>query len=206
MLYFALVAVALGVGIGLARGGRPQNLLALPFRGLWVPALALAAQGVVFAHPAGTEMEAIVGPAHMLTYGLLLLAVLLNRRLPGMPLIALGVLLNALVIGANGGAMPVAAPALERIGASGAVEHLLAAGRRQKSVLMTDHARLAVLGDWIPLAPLRTVISPGDVAIGLGGMLLVARGMGFARAASTHSVDTRAALENTQDTCSSTRE
>ncbi|MGH3664575.1 MAG: DUF5317 domain-containing protein, partial [Egibacteraceae bacterium] len=90
-----------------------------------------------------------------------------NRFLPGMPLIFAGFALNAAVILANGG-MPVDRDALEAV-VSGA-----AAFEPGKHRLLAPGDPLPWLADVIPLRPLRTVVSAGDVVLAAGVAVLVA--------------------------------
>jgi hypothetical protein len=103
------------------------------------------------------------------------LFLLRNRALPGVPLAALGLALNALVVTANG-AMPVSAWAADRAGvplgpivAGGDPRHRLAGGG----------TAFAVLGDVIPVpVPVwPEVVSLGDALIAAGLGLLVVSGM-----------------------------
>jgi Family of unknown function (DUF5317) len=87
-----------------------------------------------------------------------------NRRVPGMPLAALGAALNLLAIAANGGVMPATPAALAAAG--------LPVGEPgfENSAVVAD-PRLAFLGDVfaIPASwPLSNVFSVGDVLIGVG--------------------------------------
>jgi hypothetical protein len=177
MLYLGLLAVALGFALGLARGGRIGNLLHLPTRWLWLALIPLALQVGLFLTPLGTWLGAWLGPVHTASYVLLLIPVLLNLALPGMRLIALGLVFNALVIGANGGFMPVAPEAMHAAGIGARLEVLESLGRIQKSILMTEDSRFALLADWIPLPVLGRVISPGDVVLMIGALWLISVGM-----------------------------
>jgi hypothetical protein len=109
----ALVLVGL-IGVML-RGGRLAALAELRPRLIGVAVAAFAVQVVVVnVLPGGSrDVHAIV---LMGTYGVLALIVVANLRVPGLPLIGLGGLLNALAIVANGGVMPAARGALRMAG------------------------------------------------------------------------------------------
>jgi hypothetical protein len=95
-----------------------------------------------------------------------------NWQLAGMPLIALGLLLNAVVVGLNF-AMPVSLEAAARAGLAPEELHL---GDDPLHEAAGPGTRLGLLGDQIPVAlPWRPqVVSPGDVLIAAGvGLLLV---------------------------------
>jgi hypothetical protein len=178
-LLFLLVAGA-GVAVGLARGGNLRALRNPGVRSLRLGLAALAVQALVVVLP----LRAIGLP---LALGAVLLmaalAVLLgvaraNGRLPGMPLFALGLLLNLLVVLANFG-MPVPATTLERAGIT--VEQPAPDRPDAKHVLERGGTRLAVLGDRLAVRPLRTVTAFGTV-IELAGLFLLlqhlVRGLG----------------------------
>lgn len=97
-----------------------------------------------------------------------------NRRVPGMPVLGLGLLANAAAMVANGGIMPARAAALERAG--------LAAdpGGFVNSAVVTD-ARLAFLGDVLVVPagwPLANVYSAGDLLIAAGILIAFHRATG----------------------------
>lgn len=58
---------------------------------------------------------------HLATLGLLLAVAWRNRRLPGLQLLAVGLLLNLAVIAANDGSMPLAPETLQAAGQSEAI-------------------------------------------------------------------------------------
>ena len=101
---------------------------------------------------------------HLATYVLAAAFLWLNRRVPGLLVLAAGALSNALAIAVNGGTLPASAQALERAGRATEVT-----GFPNSGVLAEP--RLAFLGDvfavpaWVPFA---NVFSVGDVVILLG--------------------------------------
>ncbi len=99
-----------------------------------------------------------------------------NRAVAGTPLVAAGLLLNVVVVIANG-AMPVSHWAAERAGLSRADLGLAGDAMREPA---RGSTRVRFLGDVIPVAlPIRPqVVSPGDVlvAAGIGLLLVSARG------------------------------
>lgn len=166
----SLVLAVLLVGLLLGRlaGGSVQRLGTVPVhrRRLVVAALLVQLAGTVIGgpfHPLGLLASA----------GIVVAFLLANRGLRGTGLIALGLLLNAVVIGANG-AMPVSSGASLRAGAD--LEDVRD-GIDPRHELADDATRLAPLGDVVPVPlPGRPeVVSPGDVLIAAGlGQLLVA--------------------------------
>jgi uncharacterized protein DUF5317 len=148
-------------------GGRLRLLAALRLRGVWAATAGIAAQVVLFTlAPGGSPLLHRAG--HVATYGLALAVLWLNRRLPGVRLLAAGAAANLAAIVANGGEMPASAAALRA-----AALAVAPAGNVNSGVVA--HARLAGLGDvlatpaWLPL---HNVLSLGDVLIVAGAALL----------------------------------
>ena len=164
-MILGLVFLACLVTVPLARG----RLTALADINLQRPWLALAGIGVqiliieVIPHGGAGVHEAV----HLASYGLLGAFAWSNRRIPGVPLIILGGLLNFIAISANGGIMP-ADPELARHMADGA-EGFVNAGA-------LEHPRLLFLGDVFATPsswPLYNVYSAGDMVIVLGVFVLL---------------------------------
>src|SRR5262245_50021991 len=86
-------------------GGRLGALAELNPRAGWLPMAAIAIQIVIISIIPGAP-EGVLKAAHLLSYGFLAAFVFVNRRLPGMALIALGGGSNLLAIAANDGVMP----------------------------------------------------------------------------------------------------
>lgn len=174
-----LIVIVLATVGALLLGRRPHRRLATPLRRrrllvtatgfalagylvsyAWTPALVvgLASAGVLVAHFAW-----------------------LNARTPGLPLVGTGVLLNSLVMVANG-AMPVSLDAARRAGSDLDAADLLASPWREA---VTDATILPFLGDVLPLAwPVAPqVVSVGDVLVAAGCGLFVLRGLSSVRPA-----------------------
>jgi len=174
LLLLILVAVA-GTAIGVFRGGQPKGLVDASVHGKPLGLICLVLQGVIGA----LALRSIGLPRGS---GVLLLALTLivllgvaraNGQLPGVPLIALGLLLNLLVLLLNLG-VPVAATTLQRAGIG--VESPLPNRPDAKHVLEGGGTRLAPLGDQLAVRPLHAVVSVGDVAE-LAGLFLLLQGM-----------------------------
>ena len=169
-LVLACLSVAL-IG-GLATGGRISALENLPIRGWPFLAAAVGAQVLAWAFwlaglPAGLSYASGLAVSGMSVAVFLVI----NRALLGTDLVAAGLLLNAVVIAANG-AMPVSAPAAVRSGAGVAT----VADLRHEPA--TPETRLRLLADIVPVPlPLHPEVdSAGDVLIaaGLAEMLFMA--------------------------------
>lgn len=167
-MLLAGIVLLIAIGLGLSLGGRLTMLAHLRLRHRWLLVLSLLAQlgGAVVggpAYPLGLAASALL-------LGWFLLA---NRGIHGLGLVALGVLANALVVGANG-AMPVSADASGRAGIS--TQSLLQSDDPRHQ-LADGHTSLRWLGDVIPVQlPFRPqVASPGDLLVlaGLAELLVV---------------------------------
>jgi uncharacterized protein DUF5317 len=180
-LVFLIVAGA-AIAVGLARGGRPRGLTETGVRARR-PALAcLGLQAVVVALPLqAIGLPRVLGALLLLiALGTLLAIARANGRLPGVPMLALGLLLNLVVVLANLG-MPVAEATLERAGV--AVERPLPSRPDAKHVLEGGGTRFGVLGDRLAVRPLRAVIGYGTV-IELAGLFLLLQHLLLATAAA----------------------
>ena len=101
---------------------------------------------------------------------LILAFVLLNRGTPGMWAIGVGVLLNVIVISANG-AMPVSTDAIRVAEVTSAPDE-----NSLKHEVLGPQTRLPWLGDVLPLPKLKEILSAGDVALLVGiGLLIYGR-------------------------------
>jgi Family of unknown function (DUF5317) len=181
-LLLLLLVVAAGVVAGLRRGGALRGLSEAPIRppfdapttGPLAPAsrpkrLAVACL-LVQALVALLPLHAL-GPLLLAAALVVLLAIArANARLPGVPLLALGLLANLLVLVVNLG-LPVSPATLARahVHVASPAPHRLDG----EHVLAPGGGRLGQLGDRFAVAPLRTVASLGDVAEFAGLFLVV---------------------------------
>jgi hypothetical protein len=170
------VLVLAGAGLlGFVLGGSISPLATLPLRsrGLVVVAVVAQAAGGLAAWAADSSAAYAVG---LTASALAALAFCLhNLHVRGVPLVTLGLLLNATVVLANG-AMPVSTAAASRAGTSTAS---IAAGTDPRHVLAGDATTLRALGDIVPVPlPLQPeVASPGDVLVAAGLAELLCLGM-----------------------------
>jgi hypothetical protein len=186
MLLFLAVAAS-AVVLGYLLGGRLTGVEGLRLR-WW--GLVVAGLGMQFLPlPEGAEGTDLLVRSGVLavSYSLLLLFALANLRLPGMPLIVIGLACNALVIVANGG-MPVGAEALRDSGQGEEVGSLAEEGAA-KHHLMTEDDVLTFLADVIAIPPpIGEAISIGDVFVYAGLIWLTVWAM---RARTPSSTRTR---------------
>jgi hypothetical protein len=169
---FMLLAIPIGILVGLLLGGRLANLAHLRIRWAWLAVAGLAIQIPLFTE-AGDAMAGAAGPAiYVATTAAVFVTVLRNIRLAGMPVVALGSLSNLIAIGANGGAMPADPAALEVAGLGGP-------GTHTNSVVVADPVLrpltdIFALPAWLPFA---NVFSVGDVLIGAGIVIVIVAAM-----------------------------
>jgi hypothetical protein len=172
------MALALPLVIGLAiaplLGGRLSRLGELQLR--WVPLFYVGIALQIVAFPMSRlpwrtpDRAAIV--LWLVSYALFAVAAAGNFTIPGVPLIAVGMVSNVAAIVANGGHMPALPSALRAAG-------LHFSQSRNSEKLSSPHLAWLVdrwaAPDWVPLA---NVFSIGDVLIAGGGLVfaLVATG------------------------------
>ncbi len=161
---FTFSVLVLAVGVAYLRGGRLHRLADAPLRWSWLLLGGVGMQVLVdVAAARGVFADASTAGWLLLVTSQLLVVgwILANAHLPGTVLIGIGLLLNAVVIAANG-AMPVSPEAMAAIGLEPTVTPT------GKHTLLTDETRLPWLADILPLPPLRSVISVGDIVLAAG--------------------------------------
>jgi hypothetical protein len=169
---FILYAVPIGLLLGVLVGGRPAGLAALRIRYGPIMVAGLLVQIVLFT-PAVTEVIGDLGPPiYVLSTAVVIGAVLMNARITGMPVIALGAISNLTAIVANGGYMPADAGAMASLGRGEPTTYsnstILAEPALQP---LTD---IFVLPAWVPFT---NVFSIGDVLIALGVVIVIVSAM-----------------------------
>ncbi|HEY8601144.1 MAG TPA: DUF5317 domain-containing protein [Thermomicrobiales bacterium] len=168
-----LLAAVIGTLGGLWHGGALRHFARLSFR--W-PVLFLGGlilRAVAFS-PIVRHDGAAIG-VYVLAIACLAAGIAANRRIVGIELVLLGLVLNAIVILANGGAMPVSADALRLVGRYDYALQLRDEGPLGHVELATAETVLRPLADIIPLSPVplfQTVASVGDLLIA-AGMLII---------------------------------
>jgi hypothetical protein len=169
---FVLLVLVVAAGIAALRGGSFETLARTDFR--WVPVLIAALLAQVAFDIWDPDWLSEGGGLAVILVTNAAVAVFLARNwsLPGMGLAAAGMVLNVVVIWANG-AMPVSLRAAEIAGLEGPPRE-----PGLKHEILTDDTLLPWLADVIPLPVLGRLISIGDVVLALGiGWLVYARMM-----------------------------
>lgn len=164
-----LLPVALALPVALILGGRLGGVGELRLRALWLFFLAVAIQVVAFpfAFLPWTTGDSTAKTLWLVSYGCLLAAAVLNRRIVGAQVVALGMALNLAAILTNGGRMPAKPAAMEAAGLDFAVKHNSVAAADPNLPWLVD--RFAA-PDWVPWA---NVFSVGDAVIAFGSVALV---------------------------------
>jgi hypothetical protein len=186
-----LIALCLVFLLGLAVvGGRVSNLASVDVKWGWLAPLAFIMQAYLIFFPAERAGGLLSARSMLLTvsYVLLFVVVWQNRHLSGVKLIALGLMLNFLVMVVNGGFMPIAPETLVQIGYDGNASQLetgYIVGRTKNIVAEPGEARLWFLSDIMVIPkpfPIPTALSVGDVLIVLGLFLFLREFMFMHRA------------------------
>ena len=168
MLLLTTAPPAAGVALGYLLGGRLAGLRVLATRALWLVWIAAAVQLVQYTV---TETLPLLAVVFVAVLGWLAVGIAgwpQPLRAAG-AVIMIGAALNGLAIAGNG-RMPYEPAAAREAGLTAGVV-------TAKNEPAHGHTRLALLGDTIPVPPLRAVISPGDILIGVGACALVALAM-----------------------------
>ena len=159
-----LIVIIVGLVAGFLARGTLRNFERVDIHWWGVAAAGLVLQ-VLPLHRWFDDDVVVVG-ALLASYVLLIAFVWVNRRLPAAPLMLAGLVLNVVVIAANGG-MPVSADAIRTTGSEAhELPGLIDDGKHH---LMTPSDVLTPLADVIGLPPpLATVLSVGDVLLYTG--------------------------------------
>ncbi|MSP13675.1 MAG: hypothetical protein EXR62_12055 [Chloroflexi bacterium] len=175
-----LLVFTLPLAIGLARlqGGKFARLAELQLRNAGLFLIPLCLQLLLFTPmAAGFLPHSLVSMLYILSMVILVTAAWLNRKIPGMGLAGMGLSLNLLAIGANGGRMPVAPEALAF---SGRALPLGPDSQPLNNSTLGYGATLWPLTDILATPagwPLANVFSIGDLLLAAGVFFLVWRVM-----------------------------
>ena len=143
-------------------GSDLRRLASIRLRHTWLIWVALLTQVVVISLL--PDLDGLSVAAHLSTYVLAMMFVLLNSRTAGTWLVAAGGLGNLVAIAANGGTMPADPQALRASGWTPDPGHFANSD-------VVAHPRVAWLGDvfYVPSwLPVHSVFSVGDVVIVVG--------------------------------------
>jgi Family of unknown function (DUF5317) len=158
-----------GLAVAPLLGGRWSLLARIRLRAVPVFYVAIALQVIAFPFrqlPWRTP-DRIAVVLWLVSYGLFALALAANLRVPGVPMVAVGLVSNVVAVATNGGHMPALPQALRAAG-------LHFKQSRNSAALAHPHVdwlvdRWAAPG-WVPWG---NVFSAGDVLIAAGGLVFV---------------------------------
>jgi len=173
------LALPLFAGLVLAPllGGRWSRLKTLRLRHVWLFYIAIGMQIAAFPFKSlpWRTSDRIGVVLWIASFGVFLLAMAVNAGIPGVPLIALGLLSNLVAVVSNGGHMPALPSALAASG-----HHF--AKSRNSIQLASPHLGWLVdrwaFPSWVPWG---NVFSVGDVAIMVGGLVFALGATGALR-------------------------
>ena len=188
---FVLVVLACALCLSLATGGRLRYIENFHLKALFLGVWAFVVQLLIFTSRGESLLGALLPGIYVLSLLMLLAFLLLNRRVFGVPILLVGLMLNVIVIGVNHGRMPADSQALIATGQSSHAEQLVRDGTAANVVLMSDQTHLNFLGDYIVLpflGDMGSAYSVGDLVALVGEVALVygmVRAGGTAHAGST---------------------
>jgi hypothetical protein len=169
---FILYAVVIGLVIGLVRGGRIASIGDIRFR--WAPLVLVGfgAQVLLFTDAVAARVGEL-GPALYVGSTLLVVIVVVrNLAIPGLPLVAVGAACNLSAIVANDGFMPASPGAMAALGKSVPTIYSNSAVPMQPALApLTDVFALPI---WLPL---HNIFSIGDVVLAAGVAMAIAIAM-----------------------------
>jgi hypothetical protein len=144
-------------------GGRLSRYADVRLRHGWIVVTALLAQ-IVIIEIVPEAADTVLSGVHLATYAAAGAWVWINRRIPGLWIVAVGAACNGVTIALNGGTLPASPRAIEKAGLALDPDSFVNSG-------VIENARLPWLGDvfWIPEGwPLANVFSIGDALIVAG--------------------------------------
>lgn len=183
MLEMLIEITILSAIVGWIRKGRLKNLEAVPAQGwplITLGFLLYISQIFVVEFGTGNTFELIRSNLDILKTAsslLIVVGLLVSSRKPGFILSGFGIVLNAAVVFANDGRMPVSKMALESLGLIDQLQ-FLQSGKSATHFIASDTTSLKFLADIVPI-PLITpkVISLGDAFLAIGIFLIIQKYM-----------------------------
>ncbi|MFL5749284.1 MAG: DUF5317 domain-containing protein [Chloroflexota bacterium] len=165
---FILYAVVVGLIVGLLLGGKLSALGEIRFR--WWPLVFVGflLQVVLFPDAVAARVGDLGPLLYVASTAMVVLAVLRNLDMPGIPLVALGAACNLAAILANGGFMPASPDAMAALGKAQPVIYSNSA--------VVAHPMLEPLTDIFalpPWLPLNNIFSIGDAILALGVVVVI---------------------------------
>ena len=178
---FYVYIIIISIIIGLLRNGKLSSLSQISLKRTELIVLACLIQGGIIFLGSRNIKFVLDYSSYMIifSYIVLLLAVWYNKKLKGMKIIALGIILNFIVIVANSGHMPVLLSSLYKAGLND-FALVLKEGTYVTHTLITEKTLFGFLADVIPLPspfPDPSVVSVGDFLMFYGVFSLIQNAM-----------------------------
>ena len=194
LVIIGLVALA----VGFARGGRLEGLSQVPLRGAVVILSLFVAQALFRRGAFGFDQLSAIWTVWLwcvASVGLIAVCIV-NRRVPGMLIIAAGIGLNLLVVMLNAG-MPVGGALADSLDMAPTAASIQSSGGFY--VPVESATAIPVLGDVIPvLVPgvFRALVSLGDLVMFVGAGVLIEEGMYRGRYQPRHAIGSHQAADS----------
>jgi hypothetical protein len=169
---FILYAVVIGLAVGLLGGGKLAAIADIRFR--WAPLVMVGflAQVLLFSDAVAARVGDLGPVLYVASTLLVVVAVVRNLAIPGLPLVALGAASNLVAIVANGGFMPASPAALAALGKDVPTIYSNSAVVAQPALFaLTDVFALPM---WLPF---HNIFSVGDVILAVGVAFVIAAAM-----------------------------
>jgi len=169
---FILYAVVIGLAVGLLGGGKLAAIADIRFR--WAPLVMVGflAQVLLFSDAVAARVGDLGPVLYVASTLLVVVAVVRNLAIPGLPLVALGAASNLVAIVATGGFMPASPAALAALGKDVPTIYSNSAVVAQPALFaLTDVFALPM---WLPF---HNIFSVGDVILAIGVAFVIATAM-----------------------------
>ena len=171
-----LLAIGTGLAVGLAWAKLRGHSYQVPkLNYLWLAMVAYLPQFFVtyFERTRALAPDWLAATAIITSQVLLFFFAWFNRRVPGMSVLIIGLVLNSAVMIANGGFMPISPQTAERLAGKERIASIDSGNRiGYKDILLpADETRLELLADrFLPPEgfPYQVAFSLGDIFIALG--------------------------------------
>ncbi|WDC85404.1 DUF5317 domain-containing protein [Caloramator sp. mosi_1] len=168
-----LAALLIGIAIGLLLKGNIKNIDVEKVKSPYLAIVAFSIEFILFTlvRKGIISRGNITYVLYLTQYILILIFIYKNRKDYAFLVIGIGIILNALAIFLNGGAMPVSPDAMVKAGIVSSVNEIkeTMASSEGLYIIKNSNTIFPFLGDVIPLKHFRNyVISIGDIFISLG--------------------------------------
>lgn len=169
------ISLIVGIILGYLLKGKLSHLMYLNIKGIWLILVGfLLERGLNFLLKMGViELGNLTYLLDLVMYILIFIFIGMNIKLKPLWVMGIGFLMNAIVIFANGGAMPVSPKAMAYMGIP--TETMLTG----LYTVMNEGTHFKILADILPvyLTKVGFLISMGDIVLCLGMIWLVIKGM-----------------------------